>query len=110
MFKVRIAPQAIDDLKEIKRYISDDLFNPQAVADLVALIFEKVQTLASMPQTGARLRTNISILKSYRLIQYKNYLIFYRIEEKNVSVIRILYAKRDYLRLLESDKKEDEDG
>ena len=69
MFKVRFAPQAIDDLEEIKRYISDDLFNPQAAADIVALVFEKVRTLASMPQTGARLRTDIPMLKVYRLIQ-----------------------------------------
>jgi plasmid stabilization system protein ParE len=36
MFKVRITPQAVADLVEIKRYISDALSNP---ADLVALAF-----------------------------------------------------------------------
>ena len=110
MFKVRFAPQAIDDLEEIKRYISDDLFNPQAAADLVALVFEKVWTLASMPQTGARLRTDIPVLKAYRLIQCNNYLVFYRIEKKNVSVIRISYARRDDLRLFELGRNEDGDG
>jgi addiction module RelE/StbE family toxin len=103
MFNVRFTPQAVADLEEIKRYISDDLSNPQAAADLVALVFEKIRTLVSLPQTGARLRTEIDVLKGYRFIQCKNYLVFYRTEKKSVSVIRVLYARRDYLGLLEPD-------
>ena len=110
MFKVRFTPQAISDLEEIKRYISDDLFNPQAAAELVGLVFEKIRTLTSMPQTGARLRTDIPILKTYRFIPCKNYLVFYRTEEKFVVVIRILYAKRDYFGLLEPNKSDNADG
>lgn len=109
MFKVRFTPQAIADLKEIKRYISDDLFNPQAAADLVTLIFEKIRTLVSLPQAGALLRTDIPTLKVYRFIQCKNYLVFYRVEEKSISVTRILYARRNYQGLIEPDKKVDDD-
>ncbi|MFZ4779885.1 MAG: type II toxin-antitoxin system RelE/ParE family toxin [Terrimicrobiaceae bacterium] len=105
MFKIRFTPQAIADLEAIKRYISDDLFNPQAAADLVALVFEKIRTLASLPQTGARLRTDLPVFRTYRFIQCKNYLVFYRTEEKFVSIIRILYARRDYFGLLEMDPK-----
>lgn len=110
MLKARFTPQAIDDLEGIKRYISEDLSNPRAAADLIALVFEKNRTLVSKPQIGARLQTGIPLLKTYRLIQCDNYLVFYRVEVKNISVIRILYAKRDYLRLLELDKNEDKDG
>ena len=110
MFKVRFTPQAIADLEEIKRYISDDLFNLQAAVELVGLVFEKIRTLTSMPQTGARLRTAIPILKTYRFIPCKNYLVFYRTEEKFVVVIRILYVKRDYFGLLEAEKNDNDDG
>jgi addiction module RelE/StbE family toxin len=109
MFAVRFSPQAVADLEEIKRYISNDLFNPQAAADLVALVFDKTRTLASMPQTGARLRTDIPMLKGYRFIQCKNYLVFFRIEGKSVSVIRVLYARRDYRGLLEPDTNGNDD-
>ena len=78
MFTVRFTPQAIADLEEIKRYISDDLFNPQAAADLVVLVFEKIRAMLLMPQTGAPLRTDIPMLKPYRFIPCKNYLVFYR--------------------------------
>ena len=110
MLTVRFTPQAVADLEEIKRYISNDLFNPQAAADLVALVFDKIRTLVSMPQSGARLRTDIPVVNGYRFIPCKNYLVFYRIEGKTVSVIRVLYAKRDYLGLLEPDKGGDEHG
>lgn len=101
MFKIRFAPCAIGDLEEIKRYISVDLFNPQAATELVELLFEKIRMLASLPQMGAPLRTDIPILKIYRFIQCKHYLVFYRVEEKVVSISRILYARRDYFGLLE---------
>lgn len=110
MLKVRFTPQAVADLEEIKRYISDDLFNPQAATDLVGLVFEEIRGLVSRPQAGAQLRTNIPTLKVYRFIQCKNYLVFYRTEEKCISVIRILYARRDYLGLLGPGKKADDDG
>ncbi len=110
MFKIRFTPQAVADLDEVKRHISSDLFNPQAATALLALVFEKIRTLADLPQTGARLRTDIPSLKTYRFVPCKNHLVFYRTEDKYVSIIRILYARRDYLGLLESDTKCDEKG
>jgi addiction module RelE/StbE family toxin len=110
MSTIRFTPQAVADLDEIKRHISCDLFNPQAATALLALIFEKTRILVALPQAGARLRTDTPSLKTYRFIPCKNYLVFYRAEEKFVSIIRILYARRDYLGLLESDTKCDEDG
>ena len=108
MLEIRFSPKAVTDLDEIKRYISSDLCNPQAATDLLSLIFQKIQTLATLPQIGAKVKTDLPSLKIYRFIPCKNYLVFYRQEEKFVSIIRVLYAKRDYLRLLESDRKPDE--
>jgi plasmid stabilization system protein ParE len=105
MLKVRFTPQAITDLAEIKRYISGELFNPQAATDLVTFVFAKTKALGSMPQMGVQLRTDIPMLRVYRFIRRKNYLVFYRIDTKYVSIIRILYARRDYFPLLPTDKK-----
>jgi toxin ParE1/3/4 len=101
MFKIHFTPQAVSDLEEIKRYISCDLFNPQAATDLLDFIFKKLQTLTALPQTGARVKTDIPSLKTYRFIPCKNYLVFYRTEAKSVSIIRVLYARRDYIALLD---------
>ena len=56
------------------------------------------------------LRTDIPVLKGYRFIQCKNYLVFYRMEGKEIVVIRILYARRDYLGLLEPNKGSTDNG
>ena len=47
MFSIRFAPKALSDLENIKCYVSEDLLNPQAAADLMALIFEKIRILGS---------------------------------------------------------------
>jgi plasmid stabilization system protein ParE len=36
----------------------------------------------------------------YRYLVSGNYLIFYKIEDEYISVNRILYGRRDYLRIL----------
>ena len=110
MFEIRFSSRAIADLEEIKRYISDDLFNPQAASELIDLVFKKIRTLASLLQTGARVQTNIPVLQTYRFIPCKHYLVFYRVEEKSVSVIRILYARRNYLRLLAVENEDANNG
>jgi toxin ParE1/3/4 len=103
MFSIRFAPKALSDLEDIKCYVSADLLNPQAAADLMALIFEKIRILGSFPLRGAQLRSDISVLKGYRFLRVRNYLVFYRTEQDCVSIIRVLYARRDYLVLLAPD-------
>jgi addiction module RelE/StbE family toxin len=103
MATVRFTPTAIADLDGIKRYISDELFNPQAADAIIALIFKGIQTLESLPQTGARLKTTVPILRTYRCLRCKNYLVFYRVDAKAVSVVRVVYARRNYLMLLKND-------
>lgn len=101
MAVIRFAPRAVADLEEIKRYISDDLFNPKAAEDLVSLVFDKIGMLASMPRSGAQLKTDLPMLKDYRFITCNNYLVFYRVETNHVSIIRILHSRRDYTSLIE---------
>ena len=104
MFNIRFTPRAVDDLDDIKHYVSDDLLNPKAANDLISIIFEKIRILKSFPLTGTQLRTEVSILNSYRFLLIKNYLVFYRNDDKVISIIRVVYARRDYLALLLNDE------
>ncbi len=47
-----------------------------------------------MPQTGARLRTDIPVLKGYRFIQCKNYLVFYRMEGRR-SLLSVFCTREE---------------
>ncbi|MDA3925907.1 MAG: type II toxin-antitoxin system RelE/ParE family toxin [Kiritimatiellae bacterium] len=100
MFDIRFTPQSLTDMEEIRSYIADHLLNPQAAATQITQIFEKINILENFPQTGTQIQSEISSLQNYRFLIIKNYLVFYRTDENLVSIIRVLYARRDYLALL----------
>lgn len=109
MNKLKISPIARDDLAEIKGYISQEFCNPQAAVNLVSKITKKIRGLLEYPGIGAPLASIVDIQTDYRFLVCANYLIFYRYEDQIVFVSRILYGKRDYMRILFGDLSEDEE-
>ncbi|EEG78904.1 type II toxin-antitoxin system RelE/ParE family toxin [Dethiobacter alkaliphilus] len=100
MYELKISPEAKNDLAEIKKYISEELSSPQAAKGLVAKIMKRIRTLAEYPELGASLSTIIDMQTDYRFLVCANHLIFYKLENYTVFISRVLYAKRDYLRVL----------
>ena len=109
MYKLKISPKAIDDLVEIKSYITQELCNPQASVNLVSKIMKKIRRLSEHPGIGASLSSVMDIQTDYRFLVCAKYLIFYRFEDEIVFVSRILYGKRDYTHILFGDLPEDEE-
>jgi len=109
MYKLKISPEAKNDLAEIKGYISQKLCSPQAAINLIFEIMKKIRGLLKHPGIGAPLSSVIDIQTNYRFLVCANYLIFYRYEDEIVYVSRILYARRDYTRILFGDLPEDEE-
>ena len=108
MYKLKISPQAKNDLAEIKDYISQELCNPQAALKLVSKITKKVRGLSEHPGIGAPLSSVVDIQTDYRFLVCANHLIFYRYEDGIVFVSRILYFRRDYMRILFCDLPKNE--
>jgi len=50
---------------------------------------------------GASLRAVDMRISGYRYLLADNYLVIYKVEAQEVSVVRILYARSDYARLLQ---------
>jgi addiction module RelE/StbE family toxin len=109
MYKLEISPEAKNDLAEIKGYISRELCNPQVAVNLVSKITKKIRGLSEHPGIGASLSSIIDIQTDYRFLVCANYLIFYRYEDGNVFVSRILYGRRNYMHILFGDLPEDEE-
>ena len=99
MYKLEYLPVARKDMIEIVRYISRELQNPDA-ADRLADAAESVLTF---PYAAPAYQPIRSLKHEYRKILVQNYLMFYWVdeEERLVTVARVVYAKRDYGRLLE---------
>jgi toxin ParE1/3/4 len=110
MYKLRINPIALEDLIEIKKYFENELDNPSSANKIIEKIIKRYESLKDYPLMGADLRLKIGIKTDYRFLTSGNYLIFYKCENEYVSVYRILYGKRDYLKLLFHDKYENSDN
>lgn len=109
MYTVKITRVAEEDLSEAIEYISEKLKAPIAANNLLDLIEQKIKLLADSPFSCRLLNNEYFQQKGIRFLQVKNYIIFFRIhKDKNeISIIRILYARRDWVTLL-SDKKIEE--
>jgi plasmid stabilization system protein ParE len=102
MYKVLITELAQSDLDAIVEYISVQLSNPIAAADLLDEVDKCYSHLRSNPfiyakSTDARLEK-----EGFRKALIKNYILFFKVFEsdKKVIVYRIIYSARDYEQLL----------
>ena len=103
MYKISFSPEAVDDLKEIKQYIKDELCNEQAAKNTVAKILKKIKLLSDFPESGSSLSAIIGFDTDYRYLVCDNYIAFYRIDNKNVFIVRVLYGIINYMQILFGD-------
>ena len=98
---VDIAPEALAAIQSDADYIRDELSNPDAAQRMCRAIMDRIKTLASHPEAGSPIKTESLLLLHYRFVVVFNRLIFYRVEKNCVHVVRVIYQRRDYERLLE---------
>jgi toxin ParE1/3/4 len=99
--KVMLLPAAEGDLGNLFSYIKDKLQNPNAARNIATKILQHVQMLANFPELGANLVTVDRGLGGYRYLLVDNYLIIYKVIDEEVCIVRILYARSDYVQLLQ---------
>jgi len=99
---VDISEFAENDLHDIVRYIASQFFAPVAALNMMELLEEAMASLSTMPQRFPLVIDERLAQMGYRKLNVKNYNVFYSIDEKNkvVDVERILYVRRDWLRIL----------
>ena len=103
MNNLHIAKAAQDDLAEIKQYIMEELSNPSAAISTVKKITSSIRILRDYALAGAALDSVTVIRSDYRFLGTGNYIIFYRVHGNDVFIDRILYGRRDYMRILFGD-------
>ena len=103
MAKIHISPEAAGDLSAIKEYIAVELDNPAAAVNTVSKITKAIHGLAKFPGLGVLLSSKVNIHTDYRFLVIGSYMAFYRYGREDVHVIRVLYGKRDYMKILFGD-------
>lgn len=103
-YSYRFTEKAGQDLDEILRFISVDLVNPTAAQNLGRKVFEKIDVVRAFPDSGAPVDNEFLADKTVRKLSVDNYVIYYKAhyEEKVISIIRIVYGKRNLDEILKT--------
>ena len=99
MAKINFAPEAINDLKEIKSYITDDLCSDKAALNIINKIMMRIRQLEDFLKIGAHLSSVVRIETPYRFLVCGKYIAFYKIDDE-IHIIRVLYGRRNYIQTL----------
>lgn len=102
MYRLEYLPIARKDMLDIVKYISMELQNPDAANHLAVEMVDAAESLVTFPYTTPAYQPIRPLKHEYRKILVQNFLMFYWVDEekKLVTVARVVYAKRDYGRLL----------
>ena len=102
MYRLEYLPIARKDMLDIVKYISMELQNPDAANHLAVEMVDVAESLVTFPYTTPAYQPIRPLKHEYRKILVQNFLMFYWVDEekKLVTVARVVYAKRDYGRLL----------
>jgi len=97
-YNVRISPAAQNDFLDIAEHLSN--LTPEEASQYYELFMEKMGMLTTTPEICPLARDAQLRLRGYRMLPIENYIVFYVINAKVVELRRILYARRQYERLV----------
>ena len=100
MLNIKFSAQSVNDLKEIKQYISLELFNEASVVKLINKIIDCIRNLGEFPFLGSPLSSKINLETDYRFIVCHKYIVFYRTDAHNLYIVRILSSRRNCIKIL----------
>ncbi len=95
------------DMDTIWAYIAQELQNPSAAKRVVDGIMDAVDRLELFPLMGTPVSVAAGENGDCRFLVKGSYMIFYRCQGTDVYVDRVLYGRRDYLRILFGEMEEE---
>ena len=101
-YEIQITEPAENDLRAIGVYISKELLELSIAKNIIAKIGQAIMKLEELPLRNALILDGEIALQGIRKILVDNYIVFYNVieENKTVTIIRILYNRRDWINLL----------
>ena len=95
-----LSAEARRDLKDIQDYISNEKESPLTALKVIEKILDRIEKLLSLSGSGTLLSAQVNFPTNYRYLKAAGYLIFYRHENSQIFVDRIIHGKRNYLAIL----------
>ena len=104
MYNVEYLPSAMQDMVEIVTYIARELNNPSAAERIAERLVEAAgESLRDFPYAQPAYTPLRPLKHEYRKLLVENYMMLYWVTEteKRVTIARVVYARRNYAKLLE---------
>ena len=101
--KIHYSSESRRDLDDIWDYIVSELQNRSAAERVIDRIMDAVDQLENFAEMGTPLSSIADVGTDYRFLVSGNYMVFYRVQDSNVYIDRILYGRSDYMSTLFKD-------
>ena len=97
IYKLLVSKEADEDIEDIVLYIVSELHNPSAASAFLDDVEKSYHNMVENPAMYSLCNDYRLSNGGYRKIVIKNYLILYRINEENktVIVVRVVYGGRN---------------
>lgn len=99
-YKIRYSKEAKQDLIDTKKYIKYNLQEPKIADKLINKIKKEIDKLLNDPQIYQIVDDDFIKKLEIRKIIVDNYIVFYRIKEKTIEIVRVMYGRRNWITLL----------
>ena len=99
-YSVEYSKEAKQDLIGIKQYIKYNLQEPKVAEQLISKIRKQIDTLKDNPEIYQIIDENLIQKLEVRKFIINNYIVFYRIKNSNIQIVRIMYGRRNWIMLL----------
>jgi toxin ParE1/3/4 len=102
-YRLIIKDRATQDLRELANYI---LVNGNAqiavkFLDAAEMTFEQLLKTPSMGKITQLVVSRLGEIRQWRIKDFKDYLIFYRIQDTTVEILRVFHGARDLADILD---------
>lgn len=99
-YKIEYSKDSKQDLIGIKQYIKYNLQEPKIAENLINKIREEINKLKDNPEIYSIIDEDIIKKLEIRKIIVDNYIVFYRIKNEVIEIVRIMYGRRNWISLL----------
>ena len=99
-YNIEYSRESKEDLIEIKQYIKYNLQEPEMANKLILKIRKSIKTLQNNPEIYTIIDDDVIRKLEIRKLIIDNYIVFYRIKNDTIEIVRIMYGKRNWINLL----------
>lgn len=99
-YNIEYSKESKEDLIEIKQYIKYNLQEPEIAQKLISKIRKEINALKNNPEAYSIIDEDMIKRLEIRKLIVDNYIVFYRIRNNNIQIVRIMYGRRNWVELL----------